>query len=125
MEKNETSGRREVAPSPFCTFLRKNWRSVRVALLMPVIKIGGGRVEMGLVCEMDTHTCIHITALQEKRHPRFRFQSFHGRFSFFFKFRCYNERPNERGNQKLALTRGRKKEKWMLCHVFPVTRLVT
>lgn len=56
MEKNETSGRREVVPSPFCTFLRKNWRSERVALLMPVIKIGGGRVEMGLVCEIDTHT---------------------------------------------------------------------
>lgn len=82
MEKNETSGRREVAPSPFCTFLRKNWRSERVALLMPVIKIGGSRVEMGLVCEMDTHTCIYITALQEKRHPPFWFQSFHRQFPF-------------------------------------------
>lgn len=46
--------------------------------------MGAGRVEMGLVCEMEAHTHIHIHTPLKKKRPRFRFKSFHGRFLFSF-----------------------------------------
>lgn len=87
MKREKTTWRRRrraVEQSPLCTILRKNWRSKRAVLLMPVIKMGAGRVEMGLVCEMEAHTHIHIHTPLKKKRPRFRFKSFHGRFLFSF-----------------------------------------
>lgn len=59
--------RREVEQSPFCTFLRKNWRSERAVFLMPIIKMGASRVEIGLVCEMEAHTHTFTSWHRRKR----------------------------------------------------------
>lgn len=64
---------------------------------------------MGFVCEMKAHTHTFTSLLRRKRDVHGSDFSFHGRFHFFFKFRCDNKRRNERRNQKLTLTHSRKR----------------
>lgn len=99
-EKNmneETRRRREVGQGTFCTFLRKNWRSERAVLLMPIIKMGAGRVEMGLVCEMEAHAHTHSQPCSaEKEASMLPITEVSRQVSLFaFWFRCDKKHKNE------------------------------